>query len=1186
MLTKFSEADAKSGCTEHKSETSCTADLQNVYSIPLSIRLGNEDFASLITRSLELAQKSLLDVTRSSYDETNPSTIKESLPMSPSTVLSKILGSAPRRQSLPSPPPQPYEEFCDPEPKASFTDRRKLNSKELKLELSCGYDADCGIKRPDNFKKSSASSRSGSVRYNTKTPGSDPLIPREAPREEKQELRLPSPPIHSSIAQSISTYFGSIGLLTPPSSSRKQHQEKATHLHDIKKQGIRHLTPPRTPSRPGNASPQVAPTPLDQSYSESDWTSKSLSSLNFIKRPESTQSSTKSSESTESYIASLSDGRANLADPLCTSPKILPNHSLEARRGSFTAGIPNHIDKVDYSPDSIFENPRHMVQPPHKRPHKPTDATRRDRPGLPLAQLASFAQPTFSNPSQMAYDIRDMVFPVAIIVNALGFPHKASMQSHSSDTFSPAKLDAKTQNEQLDGHMTRSLSKRSLKVKTAWNAFPRRSSIRYFSQSSGLEKNSPYLHSSISHRAASSHANTDDPRFSLASEASSFENLQASSLGTTFSAPVSAFDDDSSDDDYFGDFRHLSGLGTRNIRRRKTNSKRFSRDSGNFTADRFSRFSFSSKQETVFFPKEIEHRQTSTENFLPIRQIPIPEEAQLSTSAGTFNKARFGSPRLIRDNEVHHLKDGEGFDHLVLEQEDGKNLVVSGTLDCLVMELCASFETGDDETFADVFLRAYLLFSSPLHLLKSLTTQFRNSNTRVQERTLLMLERWLRNQPEDILEAEVTREILLMFLAEVSCWGHSQQAVRLTQTYSQMKEKLQAFQIAVEEATYSNDTLEILSASSFPENLKLFFGDENTMMEVAQYLTSVDLVLFRDASHTRTLVHWWTNQSSTEQSNWTWETEIPYAKKEAGNSIIERINRLLRRSINFKFWIQHEILGMAKVEDRADLISSLIHLSLLFREQGNFQSCLVIADALASDIIISLEKTWYHVPIEKVREFSELRILLDQRAYVTFISRCKEFAIPYFPFFLKAVATILNQSTNASSRYSDASKTHVDSRIDSTLYQPLTSPTTDKSMRQQPILLDFKKYRAFTREVSIYRAMTKYPPIYVWGLDRKSFVFRGMTIGRIAFPRHRDSASRATDRIKNSSNTSLTEDIPDTTYLNHFSEIIESRIHMVLAPILQPIVHDKNTIIQHLSDNTADLRQQVQGELPLFKIGL
>ncbi|KAK6507272.1 hypothetical protein TWF481_005720 [Arthrobotrys musiformis] len=1081
--------------------------------------------------------------------------------MSPSsTVLSKILGTSSSRersskhsqQHLQQQPP--LEKEYEPEPKLSFTDRRKLNAKELRLELSrCYEDTDCSINQSESFQRTSAPSRGNSIRHSSEH--SD-KTDEHAAEQKQDKAKAPSTPIHTSVAQSFTSYLGSFGILTPPSNSRKLREEEEARRIEELKRSIRHLTPPRTPQRPQDPSQQSS-APSDSVLPEKGWSPPQSLTIRHIRN-----SSTDSTASSSISIVDDSSSDGGIS-PTNISRPIIPVAHSTPELSSLATGL--------------FENPRQFfLRPPLAR--YSVDETRTKKKELPLVQLASFAEPNFSDPSQVAYDVRDMVMPVVMIANALGFPYKASVNQRPGNP--AASTPSLTINQKAKAD--KPSKKASLKVKNTLNVFPRKTFTRSSSDSK-IFRNNPYLHSGITQQATSSLSTqtyVEETQYSMASAVSSLENLQASSSMTTCSAPVSAFDDDSSDDDYFGDFKNLSGLGTRNIRRRRTSLKRFSRDSISITTDRpFSRLSFSSsKQDPFGFPKELETRQMSTENFIPVRQIPIPEEAQLSTSAGTFNKARFGSSRVIRENEVHHLKDGDGYDHLVLEQEDSKNLVVSGTLDCLTMELCASFETGDDETFADVFLRTSILFTSPLFLLKSLTTNFRNVNSRVQERILVVIERWLRTQPEDIFEAEATREILLIFLAEVSCWGHTQYAVRLTQAYSLMKDKLQNFQNAVEEAKKLNDSIDSVASSSFPENLKLFFGDENIMLEVAQYLTAVDLILFRDASHTRTVVLWWMSQTTEEQNSWSWECEVPYTDKAPTDAVVERVNRLLRRSANFKFWIQHEILAMAKFEDRADLISSLIHLALLLRDQGNLQSCLVIVEALANDTIISLEKTWDCAPIERIREFSELRALLDQSTYVSFFSQCKDFAIPYFPFFIKAVSTILNQSTNASSRYSDASKIHVDSQIETTLYRPPTSPVSEKSARLPPVLLDFKKYRSFVKEVSVYRTMTKYPPKFVWSLDRKCFVFRKMEIGRLAFPRDRDNASRATSRMRSGSVASVPEDTPDASYLNHLSEIIEGRIDTVLSPIIQSNLDVDLTKMQQFTKAMKSLRQQVHGE--------
>ncbi|KAK6329717.1 Ras protein-specific guanine nucleotide-releasing factor [Orbilia brochopaga] len=1170
----------QSSRTEHKSETaSRAASSENPYSIPLSVRLGNEDFTASITKSLEQVQKNTrLDVSKSApapapapaAPERYPNLNQVGLSMAPSSaVFSKFLGgSSTRDRASKSSQHQTQQrqhqhqhhdsvdKDADAERKLSFTDRRKLNAKELRLELSRSYDsAEYNMKRSGSVKRpSNVSSQDSSLKYSREQ--LDKLD-----KDDRQDPKSPSTPIHASVAQSISAYLGSLGLLTPPSSTRKLREDKAKEAHELKKQSIKHLTPPRTPSRPTDPSAPIAPAPAspNHSYSDLDWPK---SPRNIYDHGPPTLGSPRSSEEIEDR-GSLSEGGISPTNP---NRPFISN--------------PQPSSEVDSLSDGLFENPRQLLPPP-PRIRGSFDRNGGSGPGLPLSDLARFAEPNFSNPSQVAYDIRDMVLPVVMIANAFGFPYKASVRPQAmprpSLSASPM-LDMKPKSDNSNRP-----TKSSLKVKTGLNVFPRRASSRA-SSTNRPERNSPYLQSgpaSLTTASLTNQAYTEDAPLSIPSEASSFENLHPSSAATTFSATISAFDDDSSDDDYFGDLKHLSGLSTRNLRRRRTGSKRFSRDSANFNGDRpMSRLSLALKPEPPVLLKDTDVRHVSTENFVPVRQIPIPEEAQLSTSAGTFNKARFGSSRVIRDNEVHHLKDAEGVDHLVLEQEDGKNVVVSGTLDCLVMELCTSFETGDDEAFSDVFLRTSLLFTSPLPLLKGLTNHFRNGNSRVQERILLILERWLRTQPEDILEAEIIREVLLMFFAEVSCWGHTQSAVRLTQTYSQMKERLQNFQNTIEESRKLRDSLDSISASSpssFPENLKLFFGDENIMLEVAQYLTAVDLILFRDASHTRTVALWWQSQTDEERDSWSWEKEIPYVDTTGVDPVIERVNRLLRRSANFKFWVQHELLAMARVEDRADLISSLIHLALSLREQGNFQSCLVIVDALATDTIISLENTWDLVPIERIREFSELRALLDQKTYINFFSRCKDFAIPYFPFFIKAVATILKQSTNSSSRYNDASKIHVDSQIESTLYRPPVSPSAEKS-KLPPVLLDFKKFRSFVKEVSMFRSMTKYPPKFVWSLDRKCFVFRRMEIGRLAFPRDRDNASRATSRMRAGSVSSIPEDAPDASYLNHLSEIIEGRIDTVLTPMLEGAVDSDKTRVQQFTNAVIYLRRYVQGE--------
>lgn len=1041
-------------------------------------------------------------------------------------------------------------------------DRRKLNAKELKLELSRGYDeVDCDMKRSGSFRRGTSKvSRESSFRHkrSQSSKGDEkPIV--EAEIEAKKE---PSTPVRASVAHSISSYLGSFGLPTPPSSSRRQREEKEKQMaHELKKQNIRHLTPPQTPSNPHL--PHLIPIikPGEETPTEPEWIAQNQ---NFDNR-------NMTSFHSASRLSSHDEEEEESISELTKTPCNMRSKSeAPERKPTNTSG------------DGLFENPRPITQLPAV-PGESTNGIEESTIDYPLYHLVNSVNRDAQNPTDIGCDLQTALLPIMMIANAIGFPHQAILKADKRNSHKLATENEmpSTTSKKPDVDYANKSHRTSLFVKTAIHALPRRPFSRASSESK-VTKNSPYLQGSLTPTGGYSNissTNEDIGQVSF-SEDSSIENLQTLTTPTSAGGPISAFDDDSSDDDYFGDLLQLPGLGARNLRRKRTSSRRFSRDSANLTLDRpYSRLSFSSRQEKSDSPRESEFKHTSSDNFLPIHQIPIPEEAQLSTSAGTFNKPLFGAGRRIRENEVVHLKDGDGFDHLVLEHEEAKNLVVSGTFDCLLMELCTAFETGDDDTFADVFLRSSVFFTTPLDLIKSLTGVFRTGNSRVQERILLLFDRWLRILPEEIFSDDDAKERFLMFLGEVSCWGHQQLTARLTRTYTLMKEKLQGYRMVLDDTKKFFMISGTPDVTSFPENLKLFFMDDSVVMEIARYLTAVDLVLFKDASHTAAITSWWMSQFPSEQESWSWETDIPYPSERDQSDASEKINRLIRRSLSFKFWIQHEILAMRKVQDRADLITSMIQLALILREQGNFQSCLTITEALAGEVIVSLEKTWDEVPIEKIREFSELRALLDQKTYLLIFAKQKDFAIPHFPFFIKAIATLLGQSTNSSFRYSDASKTHMDAQIDSTLYRPSTATSGERASKTPPALLDFKKYRAFVKEASMFRAMAKFPPAFVSGIDRKCFAFRNMQIGRLALPRDAASGSGSNrGRSRSGSTSSLTEETGEISSIHQIAEIIEGRIDTVLSPILvdrDELEFDKK---KELVRALASLHRCVKGE--------
>lgn len=139
--------------------------------------------------------------------------------MSPSSaVLSKILGTSSSRDissknSQQQQQQQHLEQEYEPEPKVSFTDRRKLNAKELRLELSRGYeDTGYSIKRSESFQRTSTLSRVDSISHCSEH--SD-KVDQHVVECKQGSVKALSTPIHTSVAQSISSYSGSFGILIP-----------------------------------------------------------------------------------------------------------------------------------------------------------------------------------------------------------------------------------------------------------------------------------------------------------------------------------------------------------------------------------------------------------------------------------------------------------------------------------------------------------------------------------------------------------------------------------------------------------------------------------------------------------------------------------------------------------------------------------------------------------------------------------------------------------------------------------------------------------------------------------------------------------------------------------------------------------------------------------------------------------
>lgn len=289
----------------------------------------------------------------------------------------------------------------------------------------------------------------------------------------------------------------------------------------------------------------------------------------------------------------------------------------------------------------------------------------------------------------------------------------------------------------------------------------------------------------------------------------------------------------------------------RNLRRLKAATKRLSRES--LSRDSFSqnersssRLSLSRRTSTESYRETLVTR-VSIETFAPLRQNVGKEDITLLQDNGSKTQSK-ELVRNLASDQVLHLKDENGMDHLVYEREDGRTWVVSGMIECLIAELCNPLGAEQDDGFVDVFIRASGLHISTVVLLKALIMRFRKSDTKIQERILHVLSKWIRTQPEDIIESEAATEMFSVFLGEVSCWGHFAHATRLTKTYNQLREKLLSYQELINSGHFIDVNTEIDALrsqfSSFT-NASQLLNDAYAVSDIAQYFSALVSRLFQ-----------------------------------------------------------------------------------------------------------------------------------------------------------------------------------------------------------------------------------------------------------------------------------------------------------------------------------------------------
>ncbi|KAF8457427.1 ras guanine nucleotide exchange factor domain-containing protein [Terfezia claveryi] len=443
-----------------------------------------------------------------------------------------------------------------------------------------------------------------------------------------------------------------------------------------------------------------------------------------------------------------------------------------------------------------------------------------------------------------------------------------------------------------------------------------------------------------------------------------------------------------------------------------------------------------------------------------------------------------GVPRCFHDYDVLHIKNVAGHDCLVIEIVNGTPTVIAGTVEGLMMELCAPISDKSDPTFTDRFLRTCGNFCSPLLILEMLTEYHeKNFDLAYRRRVIEIIIRWLRIQPEDLFEGDKLSPVLTTFVKELNQHGYQPWNQELQSTCEKVSKKVESYQeLCKSRELYCLDTL--VEEAVLSRESKIMDID---MEDLAKYVAALDLILFRDASENRTVRAW--SRRSTDSDLKTSEDHV----------LNERVDRVLRRAEMIRDWVSFEILAAAP--DLTVLyIEKFISLAKMLYDLGNFQSSLSIVDALTADEIGNLTDLWEGISNEKFDTLEELKALNTDQGYAKALSEACVPVVPCLSRFLDHV-----DKTSAGMFYlrDGTKKNHMDLTIDKCGYTHFPGPSsfcTPGSNQLPHLLYDITKHGLFYHQIHLARQKA-------WRahnfdrLSRQAWVFSMHVPGRSAFCR-------------------------------------------------------------------------------------
>lgn len=272
--------------------------------------------------------------------------------------------------------------------------------------------------------------------------------------------------------------------------------------------------------------------------------------------------------------------------------------------------------------------------------------------------------------------------------------------------------------------------------------------------------------------------------------------------------------------------------------------------------------------------------------------------------------------RIISENDAREL--------LLKKTDESEIYICAGTQDAIIAELVSPLASKNgskdaekmlkqDTSFLLHVLRTHEFYFSSTTLLKQLITQFRQTNAKGQLRVLEIISHWLHVEAEDLCCNETCTVLLQVFFEELRQHRLSKLAARLEKTFENRNLKIQAH-IQRQECNVGNSygELDVQNTILFDG---LQFGTPILPLRtknVSRYFALLDLVLFRDASHVRTVLQWKYKTASV--------TASPI-----------KIREVLQRTYMIRHWVAFEILSLHTKEERAAVIEFFLGVAKVSR---------------------------------------------------------------------------------------------------------------------------------------------------------------------------------------------------------------------------------------------------------------